>query len=113
MIKPQTMLKKDKTVLSQFIRQTGRIKRERFGKHRRSIQNKTDTSLPINFTLPHHILNDIEQIPLLKVRNSRLSYCKIIEENFTSTSRTLEMVSIGPVLTDHNITSIHIPTVVT
>ena len=44
-------LKKDITLSSQHIGQTGRTLRERFGKHRRGIQNNTDESVPNHYTL--------------------------------------------------------------
>ena len=86
----QTMVKKDTTLSSQYIGQTGRTLRERFGEHRRGIQNNTDESVPIHFTLPHHTLNDVELIPLLKVRNSRDSYRYTMEKPFISTDGTLK-----------------------
>ena len=71
MINCKRCLKTDKNLPSQYIGQTGRTLRERFEEHRPGIQNNTDESVPIHFTLPHHTLNDVELIPLLKVRNSR------------------------------------------
>ena len=64
-------LKTDTALPSQYIGQTGRTLRERFREHRRGMQYNTDESVPIHFNLPHHTLNDVELIPLLKVRNSR------------------------------------------
>ena len=74
MINCKQCLKKDRTLLSQYIGQTGCTLRERFGEHRQGIQNNTDESVPIHFNLPHRTLNDVELIPLLKVGNSRDSY---------------------------------------
>ena len=81
------MLKKDKTLPLQCIGQTGRTLRERFGEHRRGIQNNTDESVPIHFNLPNHTLNDVALIPLLKVRNSRDSYRCTMEQHFISTEK--------------------------
>ena len=92
MINCKRCLKPDTTLPSQYIGQTGRTLRERFGEHRRGIQNNTDESVPIHFNLPHHTLNDVELIPLLKVRNSRDSYRYTMEQHFISTARTLETV---------------------
>ena len=82
----------DTTLPSQYIGQTGRTLRECFGEHRRGIQNNTDECVPIYFNLPHHTLNDVELISLLKVRNSRDSYRYTMEQHFISTARTLKMV---------------------
>ena len=71
MINCKRCLKIDRTLPLQYIGRTGRILRERFGEHRQGIENNTDELVPIHFNLPHHALNDIELIPLLKVRNSR------------------------------------------
>ena len=81
MINCKRCLKTDTTLPSQYIGQTGYTLRERFGEHRRGIQNNTDESIPIHFNLPHHTLNDVELIPLLKVRNSRDSYHYTMEKN--------------------------------
>ena len=90
MINCKRCLKTDTTLPSQYIGQTGRTLRERFGEHRRGIQNNTDESVPIHFNLPHHTLNDVELIPLLKVRNSRNSYHYTMEQHFISTAGTLK-----------------------
>ena len=92
MINCKRCLKTDTTVPSQYIGQTGRTLRECFGEHRRGIQNNTDESVPIRFNLPHHTLNDVELIPLVKVRNSRDSYRYTMEQHFISTAGTLKMV---------------------
>ena len=62
MINCKRCLKTDATLPSQYIGQTGRTVRERFGEHRREIQNNTDESVTIHFNLPHHTLNDVELI---------------------------------------------------
>ena len=90
MINCKRCLKTDTTPPSQYIGQTGRTLRERFGEYRRGIQNNTDESVPIHFNLPHHTLNDVELIPLLKVRNSRDSYRCTMEQHFISTAGTLK-----------------------
>ena len=92
MINCKRCLRKDTTLPSQYIGQTGRTPRECFGEQRRGIQNNTDESVPTHFNLPHHTLNDVELIPLLKVRNSRDSYRYTMEQPFISTAGTLKMV---------------------
>ena len=97
MINCKRCLKTDTTLPSQYIGQTGRTLGERFGEHRRGIQNNIDESVPIHFnplltTIPltppphhHHTL-----IPLLKLRNSRDSYRYTMEQHFISTAGTLK-----------------------
>ena len=74
------------TLLSLYIGQPARTLRERFGEHRRGVQNNIDESVPIHFNLPHHTLNDVELIPLRKVRNSRASYRYTMEQQYISTA---------------------------
>ena len=108
MISCKRRLKKDTTLLSQYIGQTGRTLRERFGEHRLGIQNNTDESFPIHFNLSRHTLNDVGLIPLLKVRNSRDSYHYTMKQHFISTA---EILNIGINRTiNHNRTSVHTPT---
>ena len=98
MINCKRCLKTDTTLPSQYIGQTGRTLGERFGEHRRgiqnnideSIQNNIDESVPIHFNLPHHTLNDVKLIPLLKLRNSRDSYRYTMKQHFISTAGTLK-----------------------
>ena len=90
MINCKRCLKTDITLPSQYIEQTGRTLRQRFGEHRRGIQNNTNESVPIHVNLPHHTLNDVELIPLLKDRSSRDSYRYIMEQHFISTPGTLK-----------------------
>ena len=90
MINCKRCLKTDTTLPSQYIGQTGRTLRECFGEHRRGIQNNIDESVRIHFNLPHHTLNDVELIPLLKLRNSRDSYRYTMEQHFISTAGMLK-----------------------
>ena len=90
MINCKRCLKADTTLPSQYIGQTGRTLRERFGEHRRGIQINTDESIPIHFNFPYHTLNDVELFPLLKVRNNRDSYRHTMEQHFIFTAGTLK-----------------------
>ena len=90
MINCKRCLKTETPLSSQYIGQTGRTLRERFGEHRRGIQNNIDESVPIHFNLPHHTLDDVELVPLLKLRNSRDSYHYTMEQHFISTAGTLK-----------------------
>ena len=53
-------IKKDPTLPCQYIGQTCRTLRERFGEHRRGIENNIDESVPIHFNQPEHTLNDVQ-----------------------------------------------------
>ena len=46
------------------IGQTERALRDKFGEHRRAIQNNTDDAIPQHFFQPENQLTDIELIPL-------------------------------------------------
>ena len=105
------MFKTDTTLPSQYIGQTESTLRERFGEHRRGIQNNTDKSIPIQFNLPHHTLNDVKLISLLKARNSRDRYRYTMEQHFIPTAGTLK--SAINQTSNHelyNPTSVHNPT---
>ena len=60
-------IKQDPTLPCQYIGQTIRTLRERFGEHRRGIQNKT---VPIHFNQPKHTLNDVQLTPILHINNN-------------------------------------------
>ena len=101
MINCKRCLKTDTTLPSQYIRQTGRTLRERFREHRWGIQNNTDESIPIHFNLPHHTLNDVELMPLLKVRNRQLPlhhgttfyfYCRNVKKWYKSDQWSLIII---------------------
>ena len=51
-------INQDLALSCQYIGQTSRTSRERFGEHRRGIQNNTDESVSIHFNQPKHTLND-------------------------------------------------------
>ena len=91
MINCKRCLKTDTTLPSQYTGQTGRTLRECFRGHRQGIQNNTGESVPIHFNLPRHTLNDVKLIPLLKVRNSRDSYCYTMEQHFIFTAGMLKI----------------------
>ena len=110
MINCKQCSKTDTTLPSQYSGQTGRTLREHFGEYRRGIQNNADESVPIHFNLPHRTLNDVELIPLLKVRNSRDGYRYTMEQHFISAAGTLKSGKIGPVIINYNPTSVHSPT---
>ena len=49
------------------------ILRNRFGEHRRAIENKTDHAVPEHFNQPGHHLKDIELIPLKLINTKTVS----------------------------------------
>ena len=84
------MHKKDPTLPYQYIGQTSRTLRERFGEHRRGIQNNTDESVPIHFNLPKHTLNDVQLIPILHINNNRDSIRLSMEHHLIEKAGTLQ-----------------------
>ena len=49
---------------AEYIGPTKRALKDRFGEHRRAIQNKTDEAVPQQFNQPGHQLKEFELIPL-------------------------------------------------
>ena len=87
------MHKKDPTLPGQYIGQTDwfeRTLRERFGEHRRGIQNNTDESVLIHFNQPKHTLNDVQLIPILHINNNRDSICLSMEQHLIEKVGTLQ-----------------------
>ena len=80
-------IKKDPTLPCQYIGQTSRTLRERFGEHRRGIQNNTDESVPIHFNQPKHTLNDVQLIPILHINNNRDSIPTALDKKSRNTSK--------------------------
>ena len=83
-------IKKDPTLPCQYIGQTSRTLRERFGEHRRGIQNNTDKSVPIHFNQPKHTLNDVQLIPILHINNNRDSIRLSMEQHLIEKAGTLQ-----------------------
>ena len=83
-------IKKDPTLPCQYIGQTSRTLRERFGEHRRGIQNNTDESVPIHFNQPKHTLNDVQLIPILYINNNRDSIRLSMEQHLIEKAGTLQ-----------------------
>ena len=67
-------IKQDPTLPCQYIGQTSRTLRERFGEHRRGIQNNTDDSVPIHFNQPKHTLNDVQLIPIVHIITRKTTF---------------------------------------
>ena len=83
-------IKQDPMLPSQYIGQTCRTLRERFGEHRRAIQNNTDESVPIHFNQPNHTLNDVQLIPILHINNNRDSIRLSMEQHLIENTGTLQ-----------------------
>ena len=83
-------IKKDPTLPCQYIGQTCRTLRERFGEHRRGIENNIDESVPIHFNQPKHTLNDVQVIPLLHVNSNRDSIRFSMEQHLIDKAGTLQ-----------------------
>ena len=83
-------IKKDPTLPCQYIGQTCCTLRERFGEHRRGIENNIDESVPIHFNQPKHTLNDVQVIPLLHVNSNRGSIRFFMEQHLIDKAGTLQ-----------------------
>ena len=77
---------------SQYIGQTGRTLRERFGEHRRDIIHKlTDKSgVAEHFNRPDHSLADVSLIPLETIRQRRESLRRARERQLITAAETLK-----------------------
>ena len=67
-----------------------RGRRERFGEHRRGIQNNTDESVSIHFNQPKHTLNDVQLIPIPNINNNRDSIHLSMEQHLIEKAGTLQ-----------------------
>ena len=78
----------------QYIGETKRHLHERFGEHRRSVQNHQQLANPTpvseHFNLPGHSVNDIRLIPLELIRTNRDSVRKAREAHLIDKAKTLE-----------------------
>jgi len=66
---------------AEYIGQTKRALRDRFGEHRRAIQNNTTDAVPQHFNQKGHKLTDIELIPL-ELTNSKREPIRRARESF-------------------------------
>ena len=83
-------IKKDPTLPCQYIGQTCRTLRERFGEHRRGTENNIDESVSIHFNQPKHTLNDVQVIPVLHVNSNRDSIRLPMEKHLIDKAGTLQ-----------------------
>ena len=78
----------------QYIGETKRHLHERFGEHRRSVQNHQQLANPTpvseHFNLPGHSVNDIRLIPLELIHTNRDSVRKAREAHLIDKAKTLE-----------------------
>ena len=73
--------------LAEYIGQTKRALRDRFGEHRRAIQNKIDDAVPQHFYQPGHQLKDIELINAKRESIRRARERSSIEKAQTAATR--------------------------
>ena len=82
------------TCLANTLGETKRHLHERFGEHRRSVQNPQQLANPTpvseHFNLPGHSVNDIRLIPLELIHNNRDSVRKAREAHLIEKAKTLE-----------------------
>ena len=83
-------IKHDPTLPCQYIGQTSRTLRERFGEHRRGIKNNTDESVPIHFNQPKQTLNDVQLISMLHFNNNRDSIRRSVEQHLIERAELLK-----------------------
>ena len=83
----------------QYIRETKRKLNERFGEHRRSVENPHHLSCPTliseYFNLPAHSTKDMQIIPLIFIHRSRDSVRKAREAFLIDKVNTLEPLRIN------------------
>ena len=75
---------------AEYIGQTKRALRDRFGEHRRAIQNKTTDALPQHVSLKGHKLTDIELIPLELINSKRESIRRARESFYIDKAKTMQ-----------------------
>ena len=69
---------------------TKRALRDRFGEHRRAIQNKTTDVVPQHFNQKGHKLTDIELIPLKLINCKRESIRSARESFYIDKPKTMQ-----------------------
>ena len=75
---------------AEYIGQTKRALRDRFGEHRRAIQNKTTDAVPQHFNQKGHKLTDIELIPLELINSKRESIRRARESFYIDKAKTMQ-----------------------
>ena len=83
-------VKEGPTLPCQYIGQTSRTLRERFGEHKRGIQNNTEESVPIHINQPKHTLNGVQLIPILHINNNRDSIRLSMKKHLIEKAGTLQ-----------------------
>lgn len=77
-------------LLAEYIGQTKRALRDRFGEHRRAIQNKTTDAVPQHFNQKGHKLTDIELIPLELINSKRESIRRARESFYIDKAKIMQ-----------------------
>ena len=93
-LRPRLWLLATRNLPCQYIGETKRHLHERFGEHRRSVQNHQQLANPTpvseHFNLPGHSVNDIRLIPLELIHTNRDSVRKAREAHLIDKAKTLE-----------------------
>ena len=80
---------------AEHIGQTKRALRDRFGEHRRAIQNKTTDVVPQHFNQKGHKLTDIELIPLELINSKRESIRRARESFYIDKAKTMQLHGVN------------------
>ena len=80
---------------AEYIGQTKRALKDRFGERRRVIQNKTGDAVPQHFNQPEHQLKDIELIPLELINIKRESIRGTRERFYIEKAQTMQSQGIN------------------
>ena len=75
---------------AEYIGQTKRALRDRFGEHRRAIQNKTTDAVPQHFNQKGHKLTDIKLIPLELINSKRESIRRARESFYIDKAKIMQ-----------------------
>ena len=75
---------------AEYIGQTKRALRDRFGEHRRAIQNKTTDTVLQHFNQKEHKLTDIELVPLKLIYSKKENKRRARESFFIDKAKTMQ-----------------------
>ena len=75
---------------AEYTGQTKRALRDRFGEHRRGIQNKTTDAVPQHFKQKGHKLTDVELVPLELINSKREPIRRTRETFYIEMAKTMQ-----------------------
>ena len=87
---PMPKMKNTPNAPAEYIGQTKRALSDRFGEHRRAIQNQTTDAVPQHFNQKGHKLTDIELIPLELINSKRESIRRARESFYIDKAKTMQ-----------------------